>query len=90
MGGSGGFSGYGTISAKAQMLASETGAQSSQQEIEINEFLEALLKDFNHRDVDAIQTHLQEIEKVLGREIDGLDAILFGGSISKKNIYRRN
>lgn len=84
MGGSGGFSGYGTISAKAQMLASETGAQSSQQEIEINEFLEALLKDFNHRDVDAIQTHLQEIEKVLGREIDGLDAILFGGSISKK------
>ena len=47
MGGSGGFSGYGTISAKAQMLASETGAQSSQQEIEINEFLEALLKDFN-------------------------------------------
>ena len=85
MGGSGGgFSGYGTISAKAQMLASETGTQSSQREIEINEFLEALLKDFNSRDVNAIQTHLQEIEKVLGREIDGLDAILFGGSISKK------
>ena len=28
MGGSGGFSGYGSISAKAQMLASETGTQS--------------------------------------------------------------
>ena len=84
MGGSGGFSGYGSISAKAQMLASETGTQSSQREIEINEFLEALLKDFNSRDADAIQTHLKEIEKVLGREIDGLDAILFGGSISKK------
>ena len=84
MGGSGGFSGYGSISAKAQMLASETGTQSSQREIEINEFLEALLKDFNSRDADAIQTHLKEIEKALGREIDGLDAILFGGSISKK------
>ena len=85
MGGSGGgFSGYGTVSTKAQLLASEAGTQSSQREIEINEFLEELMKDFNSRDVDAIQTHLQEIEKVLGREIDGLDAILFGGSISKK------
>lgn len=84
MGGSGGFSGYKSISAKVQMLASETGTQSSQREIEINEFLEALLKDFNNRDVNAIKTHLQEIEKVLEREIDGLDAILFGGSISKK------
>ena len=66
MGGSGGFSGYGSISAKAQMLASETGTQSSQREIEINEFLEALLKDFNSRDADAIQTHLKEIlNKVL-------------------------
>ena len=47
MGGSGGgFSGYGTVSAKAQLLASEAGTQSTQREIEINEFLEALLYDF--------------------------------------------
>lgn len=84
MGGNGGFSGYGLISTKAQMLVSEAGTKSSQREIEINDFLEELLKDFNNRDVNAIQIHLQEIEKVLGREIDGLDAILFGGSISKK------
>ena len=84
MGNSGGrFHGYGTISARVQMRASEKGTQSSQREIEINEFLEALLKDFNSRDVNAIQTHLNEIKKVLGREIDGIDAILFGGSISK-------
>lgn len=79
----GGFSGYGTINTKAQMLSSEKGTQSSQREIEINEFLEALLKDFNSRDVSAIQTHLGEIKKALGREIDGLETILFGGSISK-------
>ena len=90
MGGSGGgFSGYGTVSAKAQLLASEAGTQSSQREIEIYEFLEELLKDFNSRDVDAIQTHLQEIEKVLGREIDGLDAIFWRIDF-QKNIYRRN
>lgn len=82
-GGGGGFSGYETINTKAQMLSSEKGTQSSQREIEINEFLEALLKDFNSRDVNAIQTHLEEIEKALGREIDGLETILFGGSISK-------
>lgn len=84
MGGSGrGFSGYGAISARAQMLASKQETQASQRELEINRFLEALLKDFNNRDADAIQIHLKEIEKVLGREIDGLDAILYGGSISK-------
>lgn len=84
MGGSGGgFSGYGSISTKVQMLSSVKGTQSSQREIEINEFLDALLKDFNNRDANAIQTHLSEIEKALGREIDGLEAILFGGSISK-------
>ncbi len=83
MGGSGGFSGYGSINTKAQLLSSSEGVQSSQREIEIDEFLETLLKDFNNRDTEAIQTHLSEIEKVLGREIDGLDRILFGGSISK-------
>lgn len=82
-GSSGSFAGYGTINVEAKMLASQQGTQSSQREIVINEFLEALLKDFNSRDVEAIQTHLNEIEKVLEREIDGIDAILFGGSISK-------
>lgn len=49
----------------------------------MNEFLEDLLKEYNNRDVEAIRTHLNEIEKVLDREIEGLDRILFGGSISK-------
>lgn len=77
------FSGYSTINAKVESLSSIKGTQASQREIEINEFLDALLKEFNSRDVDAIRIHLSEIEKVLGREIEGLDKILFGGSISK-------
>jgi len=83
MGGSGGRSEYKSVNLKAQLLSSEQGTQSSQRESEINEFLEALLKDYNNRDVEAIKTHLEEIEKVLGREIEGIEKILFGGSITK-------
>lgn len=32
----------------------------------------------------AIRTHLNEIEKTLGKEIEGIEQILFGGSLSKK------
>lgn len=83
MSGGGGFGGYRSIGTSSQLSSSTSGAQASQHEIEMNEFLEDLLKDYNKRDVDAIRTHLNEIEKVLGREIEGLDRILFGGSISK-------
>lgn len=84
MGGGGGFSGYRSITISTDLAVSSAGVQSSQREIEINEFLEELLKDINSRDVEAIQQHLKEIEKVLGKEIEGLEKILFGGSISKK------
>lgn len=83
MGGSGGFGGYRSIGMVSQLSSSASGAQASQHEIEMNEFLEDLLKEYNNRDVEAIRTHLNEIEKVLGREIEGLDRILFGGSLSK-------
>lgn len=83
MSGGGGFSGYRSIGISSQLSSSTSEAQASQHEMEMNEFLEDLLKDYNKRDVDAIRTHLNEIEKVLGREIEGLDRILFGGSISK-------
>lgn len=83
MSGGGGFGGYRSIGTSSQLSSSTSGVQASQHEIEMNEFFEDLLKDYNKRDVDAIRTHLNEIEKVLGREIEGLDRILFGGSISK-------
>lgn len=83
MGGSGGFRGYRSIGMVSQVSSSASGAQASQYEIEMNEFLEDLLKEYNNRDVEAIRTHLNEIEKVLSREIEGIDRILFGGSLSK-------
>lgn len=83
MGGSGGYSGYGSINTRPPVASSVKGSQASQREIEINEFLEALLKEINSRDVNAINTHLTEIETILGKDIDGIEKILFGGSISK-------
>jgi len=83
MGGTGNYSGYGSISTRPPVASSVNGAEQSQREIEINEFLELLLKEINGRDVGAISTHLAEIEKALGKEIDGIEKILFGGSISK-------
>ena len=47
MGGSGGYSGYGSINSRPPLASSVNGAQASQREIEINEFLEALLKEIN-------------------------------------------
>lgn len=83
MGGSGGSSGYGLVNTCPPVASSISGAQASQREMEINEFLEELLKAINDRDVNAINTHLTEIEKVLDRDIEGIERILFGGSISK-------
>ena len=83
MGGSSGFYGYGSSDMKTKATSSSAGAHASERELAVNEFLEDLLKEVNSRDVEAIQTHLYEIEKSLSREIDGLEKILFGGSISK-------
>ena len=83
MGGSGGYSGYKAVSTSPPIGTSIDGTQSSQREIEINEFLEDLLKDINNRDAEAIRTHINEITKVLANEIDGIETILFGGSLSK-------
>ncbi|EKF85857.1 CBASS oligonucleotide cyclase [Methanobacterium formicicum] len=49
---------------------------------EINE----ILADYNDRDIEAIQDHLNEIKKIIGEEIEGSIDLKFGGSVSK-NTY---
>ena len=80
MGGSGGFGGY---TNHDYYNISVTESESSQREIDINRMLEDILKEYNSRDVASIGKHLEEIEKALGRSLDGVEKILFGGSISK-------
>ncbi len=83
MGGSGGRLGFGGSDTNIKVGISSQNAQASQIEIEINEFLELLLKEYNDRDTEAIQKHLAEIAKALEKDIDTIDGILFGGSVSK-------
>lgn len=83
MGGGGGFSGYSSASTKDRINEAEKAATLSGQQMEINQFLENMLKEYNDRDIEAIQKHLEVIEKTLDREIEGIDKILFGGSVSK-------
>lgn len=75
---------YGSVDTTNKTSASSSGAGASQNEIEINEFFEQLLKEINNRDVAAVNKHLEEIENALGKGIEGISQILFGGSVSKK------
>jgi hypothetical protein len=43
-----------------------------------------LLAAFNSRDYEKTSKHLEEIEAALGEEIDGMDTLLFGGSVAKR------
>lgn len=83
MSGSSGSS-YRDVNTSSKINTSQEAVSTSELEMEINKLLEELLKHINDRDVEAIRTHLNEIEKILGKEIEGIEQILFGGSLSKK------
>ncbi len=50
---------------------------------EVNEILNEKLKEFNNRDVEQINTHINVIKQALEKDIDGSLKLLFGGSVSK-------
>jgi Second Messenger Oligonucleotide or Dinucleotide Synthetase domain len=52
-------------------------------ETEINALINDRLKDFNERDVEQINQHLDAILGALNKEIDGSVQTNFGGSVSK-------
>lgn len=55
----------------------------AQYEQNVNQALEQLLHDLNDRDIDAVNTHLDEIKKALSSEIGQIISLLFGGSVAK-------
>lgn len=56
-------------------------------EAESNAFFQSLLADFNDRDIDAIQKHLDTIREALEKEdLLNIVSLLYGGSI-KKHTY---
>lgn len=52
-------------------------------EVDTASMLSSLLTNFNDRDHDAINTHLEEIRKALGRDIDGTVDLHYAGSVAK-------
>ncbi|HKU48540.1 MAG TPA: CBASS oligonucleotide cyclase [Nitrososphaera sp.] len=86
MGGSGGGGGGGVfgdsnldnLRKQATKKAAEAGLESA-----VNAYLKNQLASVNDRDVDTVRKRLEDIESALGRDIEGLQNILFGGSVSK-------
>ncbi len=87
MGGGGGssFLGNGPPESVAQSIrAIETKSKGEQFESSVAGFLGEVLAGANDRNTDAVATHLEEIRRALGKDIDGSVDLLFGGSVSKK------
>jgi hypothetical protein len=55
-------------------------------EVNVNSYFQDLLSDFNNRNVDQINTHLETIKDALGKENIGSINLVYGGSI-KKHTY---
>jgi hypothetical protein len=88
MGGSGGgssFLGKSPAHAVAQSVrALEAKAKNEQFETSVATLLGGVLAEANDRNTDAVATHLDEIRRALGKEIEGSVDLLFGGSVSRR------
>jgi hypothetical protein len=51
---------------------------------EVNAILNKRLIEVNRRDTEAVSKRLDEIQKALGDQIEGLDRIFYGGSVAKQ------
>jgi len=79
MGGAGG----GFNSTRQDIRSVQDATRDTAYEAECNAFLRELLVGFNDRNVEAVRTHVEEIETALGKEVSGSINLAFGGSITK-------
>ena len=84
MGGSGDIS-YGTKNINIDSLRDQVQRDLQRQGLltDINSYLDEQLATFNNRDTETVKNRLEEITEALGDAIEGLDRLLFGGSIAK-------
>jgi hypothetical protein len=52
-------------------------------EQQVSGLLNELLSDYNDRDIDGIERHIDTVRAALGKDIDGAVDIRFGGSVAK-------
>lgn len=81
MGGSGGH--FDGTMARQDAKAVQSQASSAAFEVKCNDLLSGLLTNFNSRDTGAVRTHISEIERALGKEVEGSIDLEFGGSVAK-------
>lgn len=67
-----------------KLRASEAETRDVGFETEINNCIGQLQAQYNDRDYDAVQDHLNEIELALSEDIDETVSLLFGGSVAKR------
>jgi len=85
VGGSGGGTSYGMEDIDADALRDRARRDLQQQELltDINSYLAEQLTAFNDRDTETVNDRLEQIAEALGEAVEGLDRLLFGGSIAK-------
>lgn len=88
MGSSGGRSSLPKISLKELHERQEKQTSDNQYEIEIEGFLHDCLKEFNNRDIETINTHLDTIKQALSKDTDGTLDLLYGGLSFETNLFK--
>jgi hypothetical protein len=87
MGGTGGgydfSSGPSPEDLRKKVQKSKDEEKAKQFERELEGFLNRMLTEFNDRDIEKTNQHLETIKKALGKDIDGTVNLCFGGSVHK-------
>ena len=83
--GSGGPSQYGVQSDEAvrRRREAEEVSKDAQTDAEVNAILNRKVLEVNRRDNEQVSNRLDEIQDSLSDQIEGVDRLLFGGSVSK-------
>ena len=79
----GGYFRSSTSELKNKLISAEQDVKNQEYESDVLEWLNTLLSQFNDRNVEKINTHLEEITNAIENRIDENLKILLGGSVSK-------
>jgi hypothetical protein len=69
--------------ADARRREAEEASRQAQLDAEVNSLLNRQVIEVNRRDSERVNSRLGEVEAALGSELEGVDRLLFGGSVSK-------
>lgn len=71
------------VSTEELLKGASSDEEKASYETEVNLYFEALLSNFNNRNVEQIRTHLETIAGALSKDIEGKIDLIYGGSVAK-------